>query len=57
MAMATAPHSSGKKVRSYPVWVGNLREDVTEALLLEYFRAYGTVLSVKVMVDENRKSK
>lgn len=55
--MATAPHSSGKNVRSYPVWVGNLSEDVTEALLFETFQAFGTIASVKVMVDENRKSK
>ena len=50
-------HSSRKSALAYPVWVGNLKENITEAVLLDVFRPYGAVVSVKVMGDEKNMSK
>jgi hypothetical protein len=44
--------------RTYPVWVGNLQETVTEADLYESFsRLCDTLVNCKVMKDEGGKSR
>ena len=45
------------KEKTYPVWIGNLHEDVTDDLLKQKFVGLGPVLSSKVMRDKNGRSK
>lgn len=56
--MAGAPHVSGKSVRTYPVWIGNLKESVKESDLNESFdRLCDSLVSCRVMVDDQGISK
>ena len=43
--------------KNFPVWVGSLRENVTEAHLKETFGVQGEVVTCRVMVDEWGKSR
>ena len=49
------PHLATGK--SYPVWVGCLKDSVTDSILEESFCFVGGVVSCKVMVDERGKSR
>ena len=52
-AMASEPHG----VRTYPVWVGNLKETVKDKDLTRVFSKVGAVANCRVMVDEHGTSK
>ena len=43
--------------KNYPVWVGSLRENVTDADLEDSFRRLGGVVNCRVMVDERGMSR
>ena len=45
------------KEKTYPVWVGNLHENVTDDMLKQKFVGLGTVLSSKVMKDKKGRTK
>lgn len=57
--MAGAPAvAGGKGARTYPVWIGNLKESVKESDLFESFgRLCDSLVSCRVMMDERGKSK
>ena len=55
-----ASKNSTKKqvsVHIYPVWAGNLHDNVTEAILKQRFSGFGSVDSCKIMTDNRGKSK
>ena len=53
--MATA-NANGES-KTYPVWVGNLHDGVTEGVLKQKFSGFGSIQSCKIMKDEKGKSK
>ena len=56
--MAVAPRVSGKGARTYPVWIGNLKETVKESDLHASFSSLcGSLVSCRVMMDDKGKSK
>ena len=60
--MATAKNGNkspakAHKEKTYPVWIGNLHEDVTDDLLKQKFLGSGKITSVKVMKDKKGRSK
>lgn len=57
MAAEQQQQPGGKNPRTYPVWVGSLKENVTEADLDESFRHCGAVATCIVMKDERGKSR
>ena len=42
---------------TYPVWVGDLQDNVNENDLLRIFTPHGTIANCKIMRDENGVSK
>ena len=50
----------GRKTTTYPVWIGNLKETVTEMELKRAFNKFtheGGIASTKIMRDHNGQSK
>ncbi len=42
---------------TYPVWVGDLQDNVDESDLRQIFISYGSITSCKIMRDEHGVSK
>ncbi len=53
--MATTTQQVSERI--YPVWVGNLNDSVTEAMIKQRFSGFGSIHSCKIMTDSRGKSK
>ena len=50
-------HSGSTDASSFPVWVGNLHERVSEDMLRERFSSFGAIISCIIMKDDSNRSK
>ena len=52
-----ATNNKHESITLYPVWVGNLHDSVTEAVLKQKFSGFGSIDSCKIMKDSKGKTK